>query len=864
MRVLSFTLAFFVLVGCTGRRNPPLDGRGDPQADPGKVSVTRGVYHQPVIRVENAGSRDPDVLLFEEQGFVEAKDRFLQMDVLRRAGTGRLAELFGEKAFQKDVEAHAVGLVMAAENSNSRLEAEHPPTYRFLLAFADGVNRYLEHLEKEDPKLLSFYRRLTGDANYKPAAWSPQDSVAIGESVAFYLSSAIKQKMVFGLAAILVTGGDLEKFVNLLDFRPVENISILKGTGKIQAALNGISARPVLGTSDRFLEFGRCLPPALFDFPIQSPCGRLSSPGSNNWVVSGKFAGGKTAYLANDPHLPLTYPILFYELALDSISAGGQMRLAGVNVPGIPGIMIGHNENIAWGFTNSMSDVDELYAESLVKNLTKVEQTQQVGSKKEIVELDVELRQPIIRIRRTGGEIEERQLNLRMIPNHGPVFSDHLRLYDAKLGKYVTIAEKLKNLGLPESIVFSYKWTGHGGSTELVAMLGVSRARNYAEFRNSLQYFEAGAQNIVYADRQGNIGFYSHGKYPLRPFASKKIPPIMPVSGREGLEWEGFRINVPELFNPKAGYIVTANNDPYGTNQKPALSDFEDYFGYRFAMGCRAKRIDEMLHEEKKKRSGRLDLDAMKSIQTDVKDLLAGKFIALLSQAQSQLNLTASQAALVDRLKRWNLNVSRFQQEPLLFTIWLVELMKKYAGDLLESPDLGLRDNEESEGILVAFLAAAGAIAVNTVYHQVKDLLAADPEKAYRVFEASLKNAEKVLSDNDLEGKRWGEVHQLKFTNILEGILPVLPYPPMATGGTFSTVNAGSFDLTGVLGGTGELLLPHVHGPVFRLVMVLEEGKPIRGINVLPTGVLGDLKDPKSIEELRMWRDGEYRELISY
>jgi penicillin G amidase len=802
-RALSMSVALLI-AGCGGARAP--------------LKIERGEYNQAAITVFNANGQNADWVLAEEQGYIQATDRFLQMDLTRRSGRGRAAELLGEKALTQDKEVHATGLPEAIERGEARLRAEHAEAHAMLVAYAKGVNRFIA--EGKDAALLKTYGELTHDPKYQPRPWEPADSVAVGMSVAFYLSSYLQEKIALGaIGSLYLAGKDpfgWLKFTGFFDLRPLENVFILEADGRARGetvTAHGAAAKPGAPPA---LPGGGCLPRP-FPFP---ECARRSGFGSNNWVVGPSLTGGKSSLLANDPHLPLTYPVSFYEIALDSKTGGGTIRARGLSLPGAPGVLIGHNDDIAWGFTNLTGDSDDVYIELLDDSGTSTDfKGGTVALEKKTV---------VLGVRQEDGSVRDESLDVRWVPHHGPLITDHLTGLQEKLAPVE--AHYKRKVGL------SYKWVGHRGGVELSAVLGLNRAKDFDEFRAALKNFEAGAQNVVYADRKGNIGYYGHALFPVRKYVSKLLPPFVPVPGDGKYEWEPeFRHELPELYNPSKGRIVTANNDPFGHSAKPYLSDYEDYFGWSFDVGSRAARLTELI-DGTAGTAGKVTADDMRRFQFDHKDRGAARFIGLLKKNEAELELSDEAKRLKDRLFSWDGDASRHSFGATAAYRWIETLLPEYFR--------GLDKSNPERGELMAAHIAKTELGLKTAYHRLDE----GKKRAVEILSASLDSAAKSMAASGEWGKRWGEVHQLQFVNRFPSLLPTFSFPSERDG-SWTTVDVA---------GPG-------FGPNFRLVLEIpKEGGPIRGWNVMAGGNYGPTDKDGWRREMSLWLEGGSHELVPF
>lgn len=782
-----------------------------------KVSVVHGDYGQISLRIDKAPADKADHVLFEQQGYWTAKDRFIQMDFTRRTANATLSEIFGEKALERDTTVLSVGIPRATEQTLNKLINKFPHVYDLLKSYTNGVNRFLSELEQSHPTIVRFYRQLTHDPTYLPAKWKPEDSLAVQTSLEFYLSSSMEQKLLFGAIFYSVLGADGEKLENFFDLRPLENEFILgppveakKRTPTTTPKAKMMKRKPI-SLKYAWKDMG---------YPFSGPG---FAAGSNSWVVSRKFAGGKSAYLANDPHLPMFFPSTFKEIAIDSTPAKGTFRVKGMSVPGMPGIFIGHNDHIAWGLTNILADVDDVY----------IETTSYRGKKTKFLgqEIPIKKKRYFVKVRNKKGKLYDKVVVIRWVPHHGPIISDYI-----------------PGLVLPPNILLSYRWVGHEGSAGMAAIVGLNRAKNYSLFKDAMKYWEVGAQNIVYADVEGNIAYYAPGKYPIRPDPTRVVAPYIPVPGNGSYEWEGYRTKMPELYNPKSGRIVTANNDPYGKNAFPNLSQYDDYFSFRFVVGARAKRITTLLDLRK----SRINVSTLQRIQMDHKDLVALKIIALIRKARKTgglSKLSPEAIKFANRLLRWNGQVVRDSPEAAEFIIWFTFVMEEHFSIVKDA------------GLLKPLLNTYSAL--QTTYHKLLQSLNMNPEYAHRVIERSLERAKNWMKKISFGPIRWGDIHRLEFLPPLTGLLDESLSVPIERDGSWFSIDVGGYRVGNIEEVNGHNK-HNFYGPNFRMILVLEKGKPIRGFAVSSAGASGSFEPFTMVQELVMWRDGKLRDLVSF
>ena len=450
--------------------------------------------------------------LFVAQGYLHAQERLWQMDMSRRFLAGRLAEILGNFSIpwkevstqfrgrnspEFDYFMRLVGISQAARASLALLSEEDEQK---LLAYSDGVNRYIEQCGR---KLPWEFRVLF----YEPEAWRPEDSLTIAKGFAFLLSTAFFTRLnMIDLAAKLDVKPDLLR--SLYPSYPDEGPTV---TRAVRDSVRGIT---------QFVN-------GFFSRTEWHPAGH----GSNSWVVAPSHSTTGGAILSNDPHLRMTLPSTWYLMHLKAENVAGRTdghEVWGASIPGAPCIQLGHNRWISWGVTAALCDDVELYRE-------KFHPTD--GSRYLFGEEwhTVATRQEIIGIRGT-----RRSMKTVRWTRHGPLISDFL-------------ANSASSEGL------AFRWTAHEASHEFCALQALNQARNWSEFLDSLALHSAPSLNYVYADKVGNIGYSLAGKIPLR----SKVPSLLPLEGWEEVnDWNGYIPfdELPRIYNPREGIIATANN----------------------------------------------------------------------------------------------------------------------------------------------------------------------------------------------------------------------------------------------------------------------------------------------------------------
>ncbi|HEX6987914.1 MAG TPA: penicillin acylase family protein [Bacillota bacterium] len=568
---------------------PQLDGEVAVAGLQAPVTVIRDDVGVPHVRADNLHD------LFFAHGYVQAQDRLWQMDVTRRLASGRLAEIVGEAALDADRLFRTVGLHRAAEAEWALVEGD---ARRALLAFTEGVNAYMEtHADR-----LPLEFRVLG---YRPEPWAPVDSLAIGYYMAWYLGGNMTEEL-FNAAAL----SRLElPLASDLIARPELPGPTITGPPVAQASRQSARGRAApmgSGTAGRLLTW-------LVDTDLLPD----RHAGSNNWVVAPRFSESGRPLLANDPHLGVGLPAIWHQIHLQAPG----YHAVGVSFPGAPGVIVGHNERIAWGVTNLGADVQDLY----------IEVPHPDDPHRFLYEGAYEPAQVVREEIRVRGRAEPVVLDV-VITRHGPVISD-------VIGSEVGAAAPDYPLAL--------RWTALEQHHIYETFFDVATAGDWESFRRAVAPFSAPGQNFVYADVEGNIGYAATGLVPIRAAGDGQAP----VPGWLGAyEWTGYVPfeEMPALHNPLRGVIWTANNRPAGL-------DYPHYLGASFALPYRAQRIGEALlgpegallpAEAAASPVEPLGVDDMARLQSDVYNVQARDLVPLLERALAQVEARAGTAGV--------------------------------------------------------------------------------------------------------------------------------------------------------------------------------------------------------------------------
>ncbi|HSF86040.1 MAG TPA: penicillin acylase family protein [Acidimicrobiia bacterium] len=782
----------------TRRPFPQVDGELTVVGLRDEVEVIRDSEGVPHIYAANAED------LMMAQGFVHAQDRFFQMDSWRHIGAGRLAEMFGEDQLDTDSFIRAMGWY---ELAATQFDASSPTAQAYLLAYAAGVNAYIAD---RSPAELGFEYTILELINhdYDPEPWTPIDTLVWGKVMSWDLRGNVDAEIDRALLLGVMSEDEVHA---LYPAYPDEAPLIVAHDGPRQGG-PGMNPPPVTGLTIA-LERVR----DNTELVDAMTGGGGDGLGSNSWVVSGDHTATGAPILANDPHLGIRMPSIWYQVGLHCTvrTADCPFDVTGFSFAGVPGVIIGHNDRIAWGFTNLGPDVMDLYVEKVNPN-----DPNQYEVNGEWV--DMEVQTEIVEI--AGGEPVE--VTVRTT-RHGPVVSDVF----GRLDDFDTAG-----IELPEPYVVTLRWTALEDLPALTdTVFGLNTAQNWDEFRAALATFSVPAQNVIYADVDGNIGYQAPGIVPIRNDGDGRVP----VPGwTDRYEWTGFidYDDLPRVLNPEDGWIVTANNAVLdGTYPELLTTDWN--------LGDRATRIVELVSA--------LDdatIDDMAAIQFDNLNLAAERirplFLAIDPSALSEMEAEAQ--AL---LGTWNLDNDAASPGAAVFeAAWAQLLDRMFTDDLPE-------DIEAHGGARWSLAIEALAADANGPFWDDQ----ATPETETRddivtaAFRAGVADVADLLGDDPADWA-WGEMHTATFENetlgqsgigLIENRFNRGPYP---TSGGFDIVNA-----TGWTPSEG-FIVDWV--PSFR--MVVDMADLDRSLWVNTTGASGHPYSAHYQDQIEAWQTGEY------
>ena len=702
--------------------------------------------------------------LFFAQGYVHAQERFWQMDFYRHVGEGRTAEMFGKSSLDTDKFLTTLGW---RKKSEEEYQTFTDQSKTILSAYADGVNMYLKTHDGEAVSLeYSILKLLSPD--YKIEPWTPLNTLAWAKALAWDLRANMDDDI---QRAILLKTLTPEQLKVVYPPYPSDHPVIINHIGE--------------GTSTK-------LPsqPFAFDIPDQTLAtlqhnvslldnllGPLSDEvGSNSWVVSGNLSATGKPLLANDPHLGIAMPSIWYQVDMHCMPKSEECpyEFAGFSLAGAPGIVLGHNDRIAWGFTFSYEDVMDLFIEKV--NPDNPNQYEVNGKW-----VDFETSKETIKV--VGGDPLD--ITVRST-RHGPVISDVFGPLkdqgDPKDKEFVPFKERA-GIALPERYVIALSWAALQTGDPLEAVWGLNRAQNWDEFRKAASIFHTPGQNLLYADVDGNIGYQTSGDIPIR----KKGDGTLPVPGWTGeYDWAGYIPfeELPYTVNPAEGYIVSAN-------EKIPPSDYPHFISYDWDYGFRAQRILDMI----KNTPGKIDIAYFQKMQGDNYDASAATYVPLLLQLNPKFE-KQNDAIAFDLLKNWDFQANADSSSAAVYeTFWRHLLQNTFDDDLPKQywPSGGDRWFEVMRE-LPADSSFWDDKSTPNVVETREDILK-------KSFSDGVTELEKTLGKDPSKWK-WGELHTANFHNGSLGesgvglIEDLFNRNGFLVGGGASIVNATAWDAT--------------------------------------------------------------------
>jgi len=922
------------------------------------VTINRLLAPTRIVTDSNAiphifASNDHDAMMM--LGYAHARDRFFQMDLLRHQAAGTAAELLGKAALAADIQLRTFGILRSAAASLPTYPAD---TRVLLEAYAQGVNAWLK-----DPntKLSAEYQALEL-TKASVAPWTALDSVGIAKTLAFELSFDTSDlDSTVALAAYQHAGqaagfdgtalffSDVQRsspFDPAETTHPVSSFSPLHFSSKnpgsaltpraprpVAAATPEGVVTPVTSLSPQAVKMAASYLETLHNAHLFAGTLEATEPAGSNWVlVGGAMSASGKPMLANDPHLSLSTPPVWYEvqLTVDNDPQRGPMTVTGVSFAGAPGVILGCNERICWGATVNLMDVTDVYQERIVLDPT----TLSVGTVFEDKVEPLTVIPQVFKVNQPGNGVADDVAPTAVSPlaggltfvvprrNNGPIIS-------------LDISDPLNITGL------SIQYTGWGPTRELQAFLDFGRAANLNEFRSALRSFTFGSQNFGYADVDGNIAYIAGGEMPLREDLqtlgrADGTPPFLIRDGAHHYKNEWLPVSkaqpgqvlpyeilpaaeMPQLTNPGVGYIVSANNDPMGTNlgnDPLALKRAGGgiyYLGRSYDRGFRAGQLTGLLWEMQKN-NVKVTYEGLAGVQGNNQMLDAQVFEPYIQTAFANAQASGAPAPLaalaadpqiaeaVARLAKWSYNTptgiaqgydpgdnpanmtNPSQQEAAdsvaatIYTVWRGQMVRSTIDATLTRVGLGsyLPPDDTSlvglRNLLDNFASNRGAGASGLNFFQASGATSPESARDIVILQSLRAGLNQLASDafapafahsSKLDDYRWGKLHRVVFQHVL-GVPFSIP-----TAGGYANVGpglpglarAGGFSVPDASNHTVRVKDPSSFmfssGPSRRFLGELSPGA-IRASQIIPGGQCGTLGSAAYASMLGRWLTNAY------
>ena len=726
-----------------------------------RVEVLRDTYGVPHIFATDTHD------LFFAQGYVTAQDRLWQMDIYRRAAEGRLAEVLGEPGLESDRFMRTLGLGRAAQLDLGMISDE---TRGFLEAYMEGVNKFLQQHGESLPVEFTIL-------GYRPEPWTVLDTLAISKLQLYDAAGNYTQELLRA------------------------SIAARLGPEVLATLLPDASTNAVFDDARAWALVAPALSPGLAgDGPAALANvlgGAGQGLGSNCWALAGSRTASGKPLLAGDPHLPVRNPSIWYEVALDA----GDLHFIGFSIPGVPGVVIGHNDRIAWSFTYAYADTQDLFVErqdpadlrryefeGRMENATFTREVIKVKGRADDVVVDV------------------------AITRHGPILTPVLKDQKAQL---------------------ALRWSALDGTRTVEAVLGMGRARNFSEFRAAAALFAGATLSACYADIDGHIGYQLVGRLPDRKSGDGR----MPVPGWSGdYEWRGLlpAEDNPFLLDPPDGVVLNANNRPVDRATDTGWGgEWDPGFRYAFLRAA----LNGMTGA---------DVARLRSLQTDVTSLPVQRFRAAILSARAVSPLAAEAQGLV---RNWDGGLGLDSAAAAIYESWLVRMCERTFRDKLGQ---SLYEQYLADGRPTFALYELIGSPSSTWFADLASGEAGDRDSiASQALEDAVRDLAKRFGPATASW-RWGDLHTVSFEHPLSAAKPldlILTIGPVRRAGDGYSPNNGAYSLL-------KPFAVRTH-PSERQIVDLADVDA--SLSIIPTGQSGQPYSPHWGDQTQLWASGQYK-----
>lgn len=650
------------------------------------------------------------------QGYLHAKFRLWQMEFQTHAAAGRISEIIGDKALTFDRTKRRLGMVYAAERMLKEVEANEF-TKKAVDAYTAGVNAYISSLNESE--LPVEYKML----NYKPESWTNLKTALFIKQMTETLAGSVDD-----LALTNAKGFFSDEEIKILFPQSPDSLSAIVPNGTVFEKPGFVPVKPA-GADSTYL--GKKDTATLTDLFQPDP-----NNGSNNWAVAGSKTKSGAPILANDPHLELSLPSIWFEMQITTST----MNAYGVSFPGIPGIVIGFNDSIAFGFTNSQRDVRDYYEINF-----KDETRQQYWF--DGVWKDAVMRPETIKIKGKADFIDTVAYSV-----FGPVMYDKTFPAD-------TNNNKSQNLAV--------RWAAHDPSNELLMWYYLDRAKNYDDYYNAIQYFTCPAQNMVFAGKRGDIAIWQQGRMPA--LWDRQGTYVMPGFDSSYM-WQGYipREENPHVVNPERGFVSSAN-------QRPADTAYPYFIPGKYDL-YRGITINRKLSEMQK-----VTPQDMMRLHNENYNAFAASMRPLMLKYVDETKLNGDEKKMLELVKSWDL-INDFEKKgPTVYQTWFDSLESMIWSDELRI----VKDIYPSEKTLVE------ALLRDSAFKYIDDIGTAEKETLYDMMTAALKKATVSLLHIESDGKlEWGRHKNTTVYHLLRTAALPFARKGLPVGGGTHIVNA--------------------------------------------------------------------------
>lgn len=758
------------------------------------------------VEVYRDGAGIPHILAASEYdayvaaGYVHAQDRLWQMDLMRRYGSGRLAEVLGPEAIPIDRLMRTIGIRRLADSLWNTVSEQ---TRRVLRAYATGVNACIREMDGRYPLEFDLLQ-------YTPAEWKPQHSLVISRLMGWELALSWWVDLTLGeLVTKLGEERARELFPREADAAPF----ILPPDFVPEQLPDDIVRHDARRRPPRWVVVDGALRDALF--AAQRLLGAPgSSIGSNSWAVTRTRSSRGGALLANDPHLLHMQPSRWYVMHLQA----PEFNVAGATIPGAPGVVIGHNTRIAWGLTNLMADDVDFF----IEDINYRDSTYRIGDR-------------ILPLRVRTDSIFVRDSLPVVMPVyetiHGPVITD--------VYPQTGVMNKPGRFAPRPSV--SMRWAGQDASDEILALFRVNRARNWNDLLRGFSTFGVPAQNVIYGDIEGNIGYTAIGRIPRR---AAGVSPQLPNDGRAApLPWTGYipYDQLPRQYNPPGDAVASANNR--------VTENYPEHISTLWEGDGRISRIRELLREQP-----RFTATDFRMMQMDVRSVTADTLRDAMVDA---LHAWPTRPVLLTRvlnlLARWDCRMHVSSVEASIFNMTWMRLLHNTFADEMDSTLF--RNYVFLSNMPTRVLPRLLADTTATVFDDVRT-----PRRETRrhILIRSITEAVTELRrrfGGDMRRWEWGELHQVTFPHPLGAVAPldrVFNVGPFPIGGNNTTVNNGEYSFTAPFDAAV--------GPSMRFIADMTS--PDSSYIILTTGQSGQIFSDHYADHTALWQSGAMHRLV--